>query len=84
MLGIEFTGKQHELQLLQQYRKGLVNMKPFCVAEGAGDTGAIGQVMQPVAFLHQASAKTRGDIASQAPPWLREREWCVVWVSFCI
>ena len=72
MAGIEFTGNQHQLQLFEQQRKRLVEMAQIRVAKLPGDTGAIGEIVQPVAFLHQASAKTGRDIAFKPPPGLSD------------
>ncbi|BDW62127.1 hypothetical protein JNE120442_45720 [Escherichia coli] len=39
----------------------------ICVAEPPSDTGAVGKVMQPVAFLYQTCPKTGRHGAGQSP-----------------
>jgi hypothetical protein len=46
--------------LFHQQRKRLVKMTYICVAERAGDTCPVSQVMQPVALLYQTSANKGG------------------------
>ncbi|MCZ5680656.1 hypothetical protein O5624_17395 [Escherichia coli] len=44
--------------MFHQQRKGLVQVVRIRVAEPPSDTGAVGKVMQPVAFLYQTGTKT--------------------------
>ena len=68
MAGIQFTAGEHEFQLFHQQRKGLVQVVRIRVAEPPSDTGAVGKVMQPVAFLYQTGTKTGRHGAGQSPP----------------
>ena len=68
MAGIQFTAGKHEFQLFHQQRKGLLQMLGIRVAELSSDTGAVGKVMHPVAFLYQTGTKTGRHGAGQSPP----------------
>lgn len=81
MAGIEFTTGEHQLKLFQKQRKRLIEMAQIRVAEPPGDAGAVVQVMQPVALLHRASAKTGCDIAFKPPPVQQYRSCLVVFYS---
>ena len=63
MLGGEFSAGEHQLQLFEYQRKGLVEAQRMLVAESTVESGAVSEKMHPAAFLYQTSSKTGGDRA---------------------
>lgn len=56
--GREFSAGEHQLQLFEHQRKGLIQLQRVIVAKGTLKSGPIGEKMQAVALLHQTSSKT--------------------------
>ncbi|OIY07186.1 hypothetical protein BED42_03275 [Citrobacter portucalensis] len=58
MPGREFSAGEHQLQLLEYQRKGLIQVQHVIVVKGTIKSGPVSEKMQAVALLHQTSAKT--------------------------
>jgi hypothetical protein len=46
MARIELTGEQHQLQVVDELRKSILQIMALCVAENPADVSAVGQKMQ--------------------------------------
>ncbi|OKB64529.1 hypothetical protein BHU62_22255 [Serratia marcescens] len=66
---IELTGEQHQLQVVDELRKSILQIMALCVAENPADVSTVGQKMQSFSFLYQTCAKLRRDVAFQSPGW---------------
>ena len=61
MPGREFSAGEHQLQLLDYQRKGLIQVLHVIVAKSTVESGPVSEKMQAVALLHQTSSKTGCD-----------------------
>ncbi|AKL41513.1 hypothetical protein AB188_13500 [Serratia marcescens] len=65
--GIELTRKQHQFQVVDELREGVIYVTQLLVAEGTADIGTVSQEVQSPAFLYQAGAKLRSDVTFKSP-----------------
>ena len=67
MVRIEFPGGQQMFEHADHWQEQLIDMVDLFFTEFTNCSCPVGQIVQPVAFLHQLGTEARCEVALQSP-----------------